>query len=66
METTAIAEELGIIKLIQQVQGVVYKELSDQTTTIETAMAWRSDESSPAALAFIESVRKSLNQSDNK
>jgi DNA-binding transcriptional LysR family regulator len=43
------------------VQGVVYKELLDQTSILGTSMAWRNDEKSQVALAFIELVRQLLN-----
>ena len=49
-----------------EVQGVVYKELLDQTSAFETAMVWRSDENSSATLAFIESVKQSLYPFDNE
>ncbi|MGX9134957.1 LysR substrate-binding domain-containing protein [Rummeliibacillus sp. JY-2-4R] len=49
-----------------EVPGVVYKELLYQTTTFETSMAWRSDENSLVALAFIGLVRQSLQQIDNE
>lgn len=49
-----------------EVQGVVYKELLDQTSAFKTAMVWRSDENSSATLAFIESVKQSLYPFDNE
>lgn len=66
-----VASEMGITLVPssyqrRKMQGVVYKELLEQTSTFETAMVWRSNEDSSAALAFIETVRQSLNQSENE
>ena len=38
--------------------GVVYRPLADQTPRLETALAWRLDDSSPVLAAFLALARK--------
>jgi DNA-binding transcriptional LysR family regulator len=48
-----------------QINGVVYKELTETTPVLETSLAWRSDEMTAIVLTFIQFVKEWKGSSDH-